>query len=414
VRRDIDDRNLRWKQRGYSELQVITGLELAKLFINVHGSILPTQPSDFKTFLELFLLDGRELLDKELFTKFLESVLLAGKKTKSELRRKIASSVLLTQYALQPYESMENHVSVIMGWTLFCSYLLSLAEEHRLKKKHWRQSYDIIMDKMNSQIELLKLEFSSREDYIEGKLDGGLFYRSRITMILGWLCAFELHRSKTESNYQIDKFVYESVKKHYGKNTWFWGESATPLFLTVSLLALESKDSFLSNQIIYDLIIQITSENNIRDGEGIPDPYVSVSKIISHIYQLPDAEIDMGSFLGSSYHLETLVDILVRRNKRSLLNELWKYVSRIQNRGFEPDHPWALMLWHCSRGKEYGRFYNRTQSWKELRREPTGVRAPGIPKILQENPGFAYYFLLCYPHRLSLYTMRLIDNLEAK
>jgi len=411
VRRDIDDRNLRWKQLGLPELQIITGFELLRLFIDVHGTVLPTQPSEFKTFLELFLLDGRELLDRESFTDFLESVLFAGKNTKPELRRKIASTVLLTQYVLQPYESKNNHISIIEGWTVFCSYLLNLVAQYKLKEKYWRQSYDIIMEKINSQIELLKREFFSREDFTEGKLDGGLFYRSRMTLILGWLCAFELYRKQTESGYQVDNGVHNFVKRYYSGKIWFWGESATPLFIMMSLLASECNDSFLSNHIIYDLIVNITSENNIRDGTGIPDPYISVNRIISHVYQLADADIDMSSFLGSSYHLETLVDFLVRRNKRALLNELWKYISRIRKRGFRPSPPWALFKWHCDKGEEYGEFYDLKQSWKELRDQATELKGSELPSILQENPDFLYYFLICYPHRLDRYTARLIDRI---
>ena len=409
VRRDVDDRNLTYKQRGYGELEIITGLDLLKKFIDVHGSFLPTQPSNFKIFLELFLRNGRELLNKKSFTVFLESILFTEKETKPRLKRRIASCVLLTQYLLQPYESKENHIPIIEGWTILSSYILSLVEKYRLKEEYWRQSYDIILGKINSEMELLRDEFFSRDKYIEGYWDGGLIYKSRVTMVLGWLSAFEMYKTQTDSDYKIDYRVYESIERLYNKKTWFWGESATPFFIMMSLLALECGDTLLSNKIICDLIIEITSENRFRDGKGIPDPHFSPNEIISHLYQLPEVEIDMSSFLGSSFHLETLVDILVRRNKRTLLNELWRHISYIQKCEFMPKPPRKMFTWECDTGEQIERFYKNPQSWKELRDEATTLNSSGLPNILVNNP-FSYYFLICYPHRLNRHTVKLIDR----
>lgn len=409
VRRDVDDRNSRYRQLGLPELEIITGLELLKKFIDVHGSFLPTQISDFRKFLELLLSDGRELLDKKKFAHFLESVLFTQKEAKTQLERKISSSVLLTQYVLQPYETVENHMSIIEGWTIHCSYLLSLVEKHKLDEDHWRQSYNVIVQKIDSQMELLKDEFFSRDDFVEGYWDGGFIYKSRLTMILGWLSAFEMHKKQSDSNYKIDQRVYDSIKEYYKEKTWFWGESATPLFVMMSLLSLECGDTSLSNAIICNLIIEITSENNFRDGKGIPNPYHSPNEIISHLYQLPEAEIDMSSFLGSSYHLGALVDILVRRRKRTLLDEIWRAISYIQKCEFTPQPSWKMLIWECNEGEQVERFYRNPQSWTALWDEATRFNSADFPDTLSNNP-FSYYFLTCYPHRLNRGTAKLIDR----
>ncbi len=409
VRRDIDDKNLRWKQLGFPELEVVTGLELLKKFIGVHGSFLPTELSDFRTFLELLLSDGRELLNKELFTVFLESVFFTKKEKKSEIKRKIASTVLLTQYVLQPFESVENHVSIIEGWTILCSYILSLVEKYRLKNDQWEKSYELIIQKINSQLELLKDEFFSRTDLREKGWDGGLIYKSRITMVLGWLSAFELYNKRIDKTYEIEKRVYDSIKQnHEGKTTWFWGESATPFFVMMSLCVSECGDSLLANNIILKPIICIISDNSFGSENGIPDPYFSSKEVISQLYQLANDNIDMNSFVGSSYHLGSLVDILVRRKKRKLLAELWKQISFIQKCEFKPNPSWALLIWNCREGEQVERFYKNPQSWKELSDEATNFDSSGIPQVLQNNP-FSYYFILSYPHRLTRDTIKLIE-----
>ena len=104
VRRDIDDLNLNYKRRGFSQLEVKTKMDLLKYFIEVNGEFLPIELSDFKLFLELLLYSGNELVGKELFSKFMESVLFTDKESKLDLKRKIGSVLLLTEYVLNPFE----------------------------------------------------------------------------------------------------------------------------------------------------------------------------------------------------------------------------------------------------------------------------------------------------------------------
>lgn len=409
VRRGIDDLNLSYKNRGFSELELITGSDLLKRFIGVHGSFLPTDLSDFKIFLELILSDGHELLDKKQMSVFLESILFTPSRNKSEFKRKIASSVLLTQYVLQPYESTNNHISIIEGWSMLCGYILSLVEKTEMKEKYWRKSFDLILEKINSQLERLKDEFLSRTELTEGAWDGGLIYKSRILMVLGWLSALELYKKQIDTNYNIDERVYGSIKKHYGKRFWFWGESATPLFVMMSLLTWELGDTILSDKIIWDVINVITFGNDLRRVEGIPDPYFSPKEILGDLYQISNTKIDKDTFVGSSYHLGLLVDILVRRKKRQILDNLWKLIFPIQKCEFKPKPSWKMLIWDCHEGQQIENFYKTPQSWKELRDEAINFDNSDMPKVLCDNP-FSYYFLICYPHRLTRSTIKLINR----
>jgi hypothetical protein len=281
VRRDIDDLNQKYKQRGFSQLEIITGMDLLKRFIEVHSVFIPTQLSEFRDFLELILADGREFLNKKSLSKFIETVFFTQKETKPELKRKIASGILLAQYALQPYESVSNHISIIEGWTLFLGYVLSLVEKYGLENEFWRQSYNIVLHKINSQFDLLKDEFFSRENFLEGSWDGGVIYKSRVTIVLGWLSAFELHKKREDSSYILDKRVFDYIYRYHKDTLWYWGESATPFFVAMSLFALEFGDSSFSNTFLANLIAYISSENHLGEGKGVPDPYYSPQEIIS-------------------------------------------------------------------------------------------------------------------------------------
>src|SRR4030042_1938281 len=175
--------------------------------------------------------------------------------------------------------------------------------------------------------------------------------------------------ANVDSGYLIDNRVYSSLKKLYGNDTWFWGESATPLFVMMSKLAQKSGDSSLSNRIICDLIIDIAFKNAFKEEESLPDPYYSVKQLINHNYGSPEEKIDLGSFSGQSYHLAVLVDILVRKDRRDLLSEVWKRISYIANLEFMPSSLADIFKWHCSEGEELNTFYSNPQSWSELRKK---------------------------------------------
>ncbi len=413
IRTDIDDRNANYKRKGLPELEIIVGSELLTEFIKIHGSFLPSEPKDFKTFLELFLSDGTDMLNKELFSDFLTSILFENKETESysAIRQKIGSGVLLSQYALSPYELKINHVAIVEGWTLLCAYVLGLIEIYKLPEKYWRPSYELIIQGINEQLFLLKEEVMSRNNYIEGDAlrDGGIIYKARMTIVMGWLSAFELFQKRIDRKYELDERIYGHIKEYYPNKTWFWGESATPLFILMNLFLSEYGDEDLSNSIISDLLLEITMENNIQEGKGIPDPYYGPKEVIGSIFGMSDFEIGWESFLGSSYHLSVLVDILVRRNKRNILNELWKDISCLDNCEFVPETDWHIFLWITKIGEEIRGFYKSPQSWKELR-DKAFSKELKLPKILKTNPEFLYYFLLTYPHRLSKDSIKLIDK----
>ena len=156
VKQAIDDLNPVNIRRGFSELEIITKMDLLKRFIKVHDVSLPREPTDFKLFLELLLSNGEDQLDKEAIGKFIESILFTGKETKPELKRKIASGLLLTKYLVNSFEEANNHISIIEAWTLFGSYILSIVEKYNLEEKYWRSSYNLIYHLINSQFDFTK------------------------------------------------------------------------------------------------------------------------------------------------------------------------------------------------------------------------------------------------------------------
>ena len=95
----------------------------------------------------------------------------------------------------------------------------------------------------------------------------------------------------------------------------------------MSLFVREYGDKLLSNKIVEDLIALLASENNAEKSNAFPipfaDPYHRPEEILGSIYGV--TEVDFNSFLGSSYHIGALVDIMVRRNS----GNFWSIIGKI-------------------------------------------------------------------------------------
>jgi hypothetical protein len=416
VRRDIDDLNLSYKKkRELPQLEVVTKMDLLKEFIDVHGEFLPTELPDFKLFLELLLSDGHELVNKNLFSKFLENVLFTAKENKLELQRKIASALLLAQYIIDPFEKAHNHVSIIEGWTSFGSYILAIAEKYKLEPQYWKQSFNLVIYKINSELDLLKTEFLSRPNFLESSWDGGLIYKSRLVIVLGWLSAFELYLKWTNPSYNLDRRIYEKISILYKENLWYWGESATPFFITISMLVRDFGETAISNAIIGQVIALLSSENKLKETNTFPvpyaDPYYTSEEILSSLFDIK--KIDFKSFLGSSYHIGALVDILVRRGNKTIVQYFWKDISLVRKCEFLPTPIWKMLTWQCDEGEQVEQFFDQPQSWKKLKVDASNIDYSTLPVVLVNNP-FSLYFLICYPHRLGQPTIKLIDTMSTK
>ena len=123
-----------------------------------------------------------------------------------------------------------------------------------MESKYWRQSFNLVIFKINSELDSLKTEFTSRANYLESSWDGGLIYKSRLVTVLGWLSAFELYLKWEDPAYILDKRVFEKISTLYKDGLWYWGESATPFFVTISLFAREFGEVSISNAITGQVI----------------------------------------------------------------------------------------------------------------------------------------------------------------
>jgi len=406
VRRLVDDRNTAWEQKGLPILHLMTKGELLRKFIDAHQTFLPEALPSQRNFLELYLANGRDFVNKEKLAAFLEDLLLQSGRNDSyaKLCQRVAAAAVITQLILTPFELENNHVSILECWTMFCAYVLAMSEQRAMPGKIWRPTYDIILQRICEKLDDLRVEFCSRSNYLEEPsiVDGGLVYKARVTIVVGWLCAYEIFQCLVSKNREPDRDILASVQEKFKDWSWYWGESATSYLLMVSLFLEIAGDVDLCWQIILKMLVEICTEVDLNSSDnGLADPYIPVENVLDARMPYHENVVEERQSVrpAASHHLATLVYYATILNKRAALNELWKQVSKIVMREFRPKNQWQYLLWRSEEGKEETHLFNATQSWSELR-EIAGKNQDTSPSVIYDNVDFLSFFLLVYPHRL--------------
>lgn len=415
VRRLIHDRNRVASQRGLPTLNVIQLGDLVRDFVEVHGRFLPSEPRDFRRFLELYAMDGTAILPTGQFSAFLLSILgfNAQAPKKSEVKRAMASALIFANYVLSPYRETQNSISLINGWVLVAAHVLALVSKAHLPKKIWKPTFDLCIDGVEEGFAQLISEVLKRDNFSQGDpLTDGVVYRARMTTLLGYLTAYEnylhLKNEKSESKEAIEHFV-ETQKKYL----LLWSESATPAFLSVAWFLERHNKQLQAEQIILSIVQSIVTLNGPESkGPGLADPYHPIDDVMRMYLALGQDGLDdisQEDFEGHSYGLQSLVEWLARRLRRQSAR-FWKEITHICYSEFIPDPLWATYLWYSEKGELHHRFPKKPESWKCLLDRSQDKEFGTVPELVRQMPEFLLLFLLVYPHRMRPGLLRLLDQ----
>lgn len=400
VRATIVNLRPKWIERKCLPLEVMAKHEVLKLFVDSHGAYLPVEIEDFHSFLELILTKGDRELDKAKYSAFLESFVLSVTPTNIEITRMLSSLVILCQYILGDYEKEQNHINIIEGWMIFLNYLFYLVEKNSLDGSVWSNTYNLIFDKINFQLDLLKSEVFDATTFLQEDWDGGLILQIRLGLLGGWPSSFELVSSLICGDYKLDERVYDFIRTNY-ENMKYWGESATPYFIVMSMFLDKFGDSDFSNSVLRDTLNELVLNNNKKDCIGVPDPYWAPEMVIQLEYEVLDEPYNRKNFIGHSYHLTSLVNLLVKKGRKATLEAIWQELSHTITTKIVPKKLEDYFLFRTNEADVISKFYEAPQSFMALEQEYDEDVCKDVPKILKSHLPFVLYMILIMPHKLN-------------
>jgi len=185
-----------WGQSKKKKLEYQDKGYLLADFLKYYMKCFPSEPHNFKLFLDLHLTSGREMFPKKKFAQFIEQHLLIYDQTMlpTKAAHLISSSVILTSYILNSWTIAENYVAQIEAWICLISAIFALTTKHNLDKKYYSSSIEILGNAINECFENLLVEVKNRPHLIEGDWrTDNVSYRARTTIVLGYLCNYALY-----------------------------------------------------------------------------------------------------------------------------------------------------------------------------------------------------------------------------
>lgn len=219
VRTQITDRNEDNLRRGrrYAPLEVIGRDSLLKSFIDAQGRFVPHELPDIRAFLELYLEDGRGMLPKEKLFAVLEGSsfgLVPAKRSDSV--DAITSSLVIVSYLLHSFEARANYYALAEGWSILAACIARYTARHAIPADQWRDSLDLVMAELDTNLSLLRKEAVSRSDFLEGDIraDGGVMLRARTTIVLGALACHELLPARHPKTDRSPDQVLQLIRTH--------------------------------------------------------------------------------------------------------------------------------------------------------------------------------------------------------
>jgi hypothetical protein len=411
VRTQINDRNednVR-KDRRHAPLEVITGDSLLRSFVDAQGRFVPRELPDMRAFLELYLEDGRGMLEKQKLFAVLEGSSFSGKPAKkSDAIDAITSSLVIVSYLLSSFEAAENYYAMAEGWSILAACMARYAARHAIPADYWCQSLDLVMAELEANLALLRKDAIGRQDFLEGdwRADGGVMLRVRTMIVLGALACHEVLPVGSWKTDRSPDEVFQLIRKHIDRRN-VWGDSAFPyLFFIIRFLEARNETG-LAEKLLDEIFVALTEANFRQQGPVFPSPYLGIEEILAS--QIPDRlqDVDLDVYRGSSYIIRPVLEMLVRRGHRELVAAKWRRFTYCEQHEFVPDRPEDIFAWRIEDGTNASGFPNKTQSWAALVAESQDMSA--VPAVYRDFRQVLPFHILVCPQRATPSVIRLLD-----
>ena len=418
VSRAIDDRNQAWKNQNQPCLETVVRGELLEKAKRLGTDLWPTELTDIKTLLEMFLEGGQGILPKEKLVSLFESTFPlkpldnGDKPSKAHFKRVIASAAILCAIAASSFPKENNHVAEIEAWVLYISHVLALAERWGLSDTVYKDEFQIATKAIYNSLANLCDEIKEREYLIQGNpLTDSYVYTVRVTWLLGLMSIYALWKgSGNKSKDDVDDFLRE-FRTEKQDQLDLWGEAAIPQWLAYLWYSRKISATTEPDDVLGYLISEICEQNEPKGDGLLASPYYEADDILPHMLSVAEEPL-MDSFSGQSYALEGLIHLYVRENSmqsKQSMKSLWPDVTRLRYQSFEPENFCDFYRWRNKAGKNWTVCPQHTQDWEELRELASESDGGCIPPSIKKHPILLLLFLCVYPHRMNAEILRWLD-----
>jgi hypothetical protein len=398
----------RTEQRGPIEL--VEKEQLLSRFRHAYGQYIPTEVHELNALFRLLTESGESLPELKEFSRLQRGILLlaASQKSPRKYVRANAAALLLTAYAIGPWQRASNYLAEAEAWlTLAVTILHTAGTTPAMDEKDWLETYQLALASANDALARLLDEAVSEEDLVVPHLMDGYVYPSRAVLICGFASALLLAEKITGSDSDIREKVSALLRREFSSIRMV-GEVAVPFLLTIASALDEIGETQLAANLVGSCARSLSAANAPQSENALPDPYHSFEACMSA--PLDETSIDPTEhFAGRSFGLPLALEWLARRDLRAVVEPFWRAVTHITFCEFEPssainllvdlDEEGTLRSWHAEQPQSWGQFVSAARR----------LRESTLPPILWKRSEVIPYLGLLFPYRFVLSIAKAVD-----
>ncbi len=433
VCRAIEDLRGSWQQSGMPtrRFETLTRGQLLAWAKELGADLWPSELADARDLLELFLLPGDGPLPKDKFASLIEETigLQLEHPSHPNVCRRLSSSALVAAIAVTSFAEKANHVAEIEAWTVYLAYLCASVERRGLVGRDYRTEMSIARDAISAKLTALATEVRERAtEGLVGLTEGDaaldfahLFYRTRITTVMGYLATLVLLHLETPDELVVNDMDFPHFREWLAdficSNLHFvflWGESATPHCLAIYWFLSAVGRPQDARSILESVIRNIYEANRDGKSRGLPSVYESVEEALE-VHNGMKTDGPPRILRRQTYVLEGLFQLFVRLNCKQAAKALWPEYTHFLFRSYEVGEPWEFFRWrNAETGSNTDVIPPRRQEWEDVRRSASASDDATIPEAIRDFPELVLLLVQVYPHRLSSAVMCWLDTALAE
>jgi hypothetical protein len=399
----------RWHAQGHGSLAVWQKTELLQKFIAAHGSYIPSSLTDFRSFVELYAADYSDRLPRRRFADFTFG-LYPSEGTALQKKRALHSAILTGHYIVAQYETAQNHVAALEGWTILATLVMHAVERDGLAAEAYQPTLSLITTGFDRAAVSFLKEVVESGHFVSPRLtiaEDPEVRAARTTLVLGWSTAL-WHRARLQGTESDELRAVRKILLREIGNIAFLTEADWPYVVSIILFIEREASSTAAETWLHNWIEIVLRHNRGDKALGFPSPYWLQEKALAMRYgKLPPGDVE--SFRRHTYTVHSALDMLVRRLCRRAVGSYWKRVSKMTFCDFTPDQPSDWFRWRCKEGESRMALFPLSMSWAAWREAAATVRRTSIPRTLIDNPDWLLPFALVFPHRVNRSLSAVID-----
>lgn len=332
VEATVQGLNDAWRRRGYEPLTLVRGSELLPDFLKLAEDFWPVEPPEARSFLTLYLVEGRGDFDPKAFSKFLRRLLPDKGLSKPIVARRIAAAGLFASYLLEAFNRQADYWSSFCGWTIVAAHQAWAADVYQLPAKLWKDSFILSRTAALASLERVSAETLTPHALMPREPELDDYTRMRNTIAASAVAAWHLIKRRAGEYPPSEDTAIPLVHKLVRENRfWFWGESAFPNILCVFWLLEHTGKNLIGENLLIQIVAALARRNHKLSEDFFAGPEILPDDVLTAMLKKKDKpEQRQGRRAPVSWTIESLLHLLALRLRRQALKALWWEITHVE------------------------------------------------------------------------------------